>query len=292
MKISVFTATYNRAYLIENLYQSLIKQSFINFEWIVVDDGSTDNTEDLFDKFIKENKIDIIYIKQENKGKHFAINKGVSIASGSLFFIVDSDDKLPNESLDKIIHYYNINKDLPNFGGVSGRNSYFDGKLVGSDNNFESIYTNALDIRYKYKIKGDLSEVFLTTVLKEFPFPEIENEKFCPEALVWNRIAQKYNLYYFSEPIYFCEYNKDGLTAKIVKIRMKSPIATMCCYAELCQYDIPIIEKMKANINFWRFSFNSSLSLIKKAQNINHLFTGVGFFLGWLMYIKDKTKHK
>lgn len=292
MKITIFTATYNRAYLIKNLYESICNQSYKKFEWVVVDDGSTDQTEELFNQFINEGKIEIKYIKQSNKGKHFAINKGVINATGTLFFIVDSDDKLPENSLEKIVSYYQTNKNLPKFGGLAGRNSYFDGRLVGSQNNFDTVFSNALEIRYKHKIEGDLSEVFLTNVLKEFPFPEIENEKFCPEALVWNRIAQKYNLLYFSESIYFCEYNNDGLTAKIVKIRRDSPIASMICYGELNSYKIPIKEKIKASINFWRFSFNSNLSFHKKLKLINHYPTIISLPVGFAMFILDKIKQK
>lgn len=288
MKITIFTATYNRAYLISNLYESICQQTYKNFEWIVIDDGSTDETEKLFSQFINEKKIEIKYITQSNKGKHFAINKGVLNATGTLFFIVDSDDKLPKNSLEKVVSYYQMGKNLPNFGGLAGRNSYFDGQLVGSQNNFDTIFSNALEIRYKHKVEGDLSEVFLTDVLREFPFPEFENEKFCPEALVWNRIAQKYNLLYFSESIYFCEYNDDGLTAKIVKIRMNAPIASMICYGELNGYKIPVKEQIKANINFWRFSFNSNLDFIKKLKLINHSFSIIGFPIGLAMYIVNK----
>src|SRR5690606_33212913 len=109
-------------------------------------------------------------------------------------------------------------------GGVCGAKFNFEGKNVSEELPNGTLISNSIDIRYKHNLKGDLAEVFLTKVLKEFPFPEIENEKFCPEILVWNRIAQKYDLFFFKEPIYFCEYLPDGLTAKIVKIRMKSPI--------------------------------------------------------------------
>jgi glycosyltransferase involved in cell wall biosynthesis len=291
MKITVFTATFNRASLLPTLYSSLVQQTFLDFEWIIVDDGSVDNTEETVKRFIEEGKLNIQYLKQANKGKHFAINKGVSIASGKLFFIVDSDDKLPESSLESIIRYHTIYKKNQKYGGVAGRKSYFDGRYVGTQKNFGTKFTNAIKIRYKHKIEGDLAEVFLTSVLKEHPFPEIEGEKFCPEALVWNRIAQKYKLVYFSECIYFCEYNADGLTSKIVKIRMNSPIASMICYSELSSYKISRVQKLKANINFWRFSFNSNLSFIKKVKMIHPLFTIVGLPLGFCMFIKDKINH-
>ena len=114
---------------------------------------------------------------------------------------------------------------------------------------------------------------------------EIENEKFCPEALLWNRISQKYKLICFSENTYFCEYIPDGLTAKIVKIRMTSPIASMLCYSELSGYNIPFVQKIKANINFWRFSFNSNLSFFKKIKMVNFIYSLIGFPIGLSMFI-------
>jgi glycosyltransferase involved in cell wall biosynthesis len=292
MKITVFTPTFNRAYIIERLYNSLCHQSFKGFEWIIVDDGSTDNTEETIGQWLVEDKISIKYYKQQNKGKHFAINKGVNKSSGELFFIVDSDDYLPNDSLEKINFYFEKHKSEPNFGGISGKRANFDGTIIGFPKQFEPVFCNALDIRFKYKITGDFGEVFLTSVLKEFPFPEIENEKFCPEALLWNRIAQKYKLIYLCEKTYFCEYIPDGLTAKIVKIRMTSPIASMICYGELNSYEIPIKEKIKASINFWRFSFNSNLSFYKKLKLINHYPTIIGLPVGFAMFILDKIKQR
>lgn len=292
MTITVFTPTYNRAQLIKNLYDSLCEQTFKDFEWVIVDDGSTDDTQAKIELFIKESKIDIKYIKQQNKGKHFAINKGVLLAQGKLFFNVDSDDKLPQKSLETINYYHQQYKDKNNYGGVAGRKSYFDGRFVGSQDKINVTFTNAIKIRYQYKIKGDLAEVFLTDVIKQYPFPEIENEKFCPEVVVWNRMAQKYNLAYFPESTYMCEYQADGLTAKIVKIRMRAPQATMICYAELSKNQLPWQEIIKANINFWRFSFNSKLSIFLKIKMISIAPSILGLPLGFAMYIIDKIKQR
>ena len=100
--ITVFTPTYNRGYIISELYESLTQQTFKNFEWLIVDDGSSDETESIINQVIKENKINIKYKKQKNSGKHVAINNGVSDASGELFFIVDSDDYLSSDALEKL----------------------------------------------------------------------------------------------------------------------------------------------------------------------------------------------
>ncbi|WP_438965814.1 glycosyltransferase family 2 protein [Flavobacterium sp.] len=291
MKISVFTPTYNRANLLINVYESLLNQSYQNFEWIVVDDGSNDNTNSVIESYIKENKIKINYFLQKNKGKHFAINKGVSIANGELFFILDSDDELPMNALELVSIKYDKIRNNSKIGGIAGRRNYKDGSIVGNKT-FEELISNSIDIRYKYNIKGDLVEVFKTAILKENLFPEILNEKFCPEALVWNRIAQKYDLYFFNQGIYTTQYLPDGLTSKIVKIRMTSPIASMLTYSELASYNIPLHQKVRATINFWRFSFNSNLDFIKKIKMINVLYSILCFPLGLFLFIKDKIQQK
>ena len=117
----------------------------------------------------------------------------------------------------------------------------------------DTIDSDCVEIRLKYKVVGDLKEVFLTKVMREFPFPEIDGERFCPEALVWGRIAQKYRMRYFNKPIYLAEYQDDGLTHRIVRIRMDSPVASCTHYSELNGYKIPFVQKLKAAINYWRF---------------------------------------
>ena len=233
MLITVFTPTYNRAYRIQALYESLKNQTDKDFEWLIVDDGSTDNTEELVQNWLKESTFPIHYIKQPNGGKHRAINNGVKKANGELFYIVDSDDILPPKSIQRIVKQYMPIKDDMSFGGVCGLKAYYNGKKVGGECDFGVLDCNSLEFRYKYKIKGDMAEVIRTSVFKEFPFPEVDGEKFCPEALVFNRIAKKYKLRYFYEKVYMCEYLDDGLTASIVKIRMKSRVTCKSVWIDI-----------------------------------------------------------
>ena len=257
MLITIFTPAYNRGHLLHRVYESLCKQTFRDFEWVVVDDGSTDDTKDLSLSLPKREGtfFPIRYFYQENGGKHRAINRGVKEAQGELFFIVDSDDMLPPEALETVAKVYEDIKDDERFAGVCGLDGTFEGKVIGSGLPQEVIDTPSVDIRFKYGVTGDMKEVFRTAVLKEFPFPEIEGERFCPEMLLWNRIATKYKLRYFNQIIYLAEYQEDGISAGIVKARMKSPIAAMMTYAELNGYDIPFVSKVKAAINYWRFRF-------------------------------------
>ena len=287
--ITIFTPTYNRAGFLHRLYDTLILQTYKNFEWIIVDDGSKDNTKDVVSSFVDEGKINIQYVQQENGGKHRAINTGVRLAQGDIFFILDSDDILPNNALELVAETYHPIKYDMSFAGVSGIDGYFDGRIIGSGLPDDSIDCNSVDIRYKFHVTGDMKEVFRTSVMKEFPFPDIEGEKFCPEALVWNRIAQKYKLRYFNKIIYKVEYQPEGITSNIVKVRMKSPITSMMCYAEMLELNIPFKDKFKAAANYWRFRlcYNGNGSYPK----VSGLWNAVAP-LGWLMHLKDKRVNK
>lgn len=289
--ITVFTPTYNRGYCLKNLYESLCRQTILDFEWIVIDDGSTDSTFEMLLNWQKEAPFSIIVEKQINGGKHRAINKGVKLSNGELFFIVDSDDYIVDNAIEVIVDVVNKLPKDELYAGVCGLKCFPNGQRVGGDNDWRVLNCTSLDFRYKYKIKGDMAEVFYTHILKEFPFPEINGEKFCPEALVINRIACKYKIHFFYKCLYICDYLSDGLTAKITKIRMNSPISSMICYSELCSYEIPLIQKIKAVINFWRFSFCSEKrSVSQHMKNIG--FWGI-FFLpfGLIMYVIDKKKY-
>lgn len=226
MKITIFTPTYNRGYIIEKLYQSLRCQTMHDFEWIVIDDGSTDNTSSLFSKWNNEkNFFEIIYKKVSNGGKHRAINQGVNMAKGELFFIVDSDDYLTEDALARIVEVeQSILKDeKTTFGGICGKKGYSVDKDVGTT--FDGKYLDITTLeRAIYGISGDKAEVFYTEILKRYPFPAFDNENFMTECVVWDRIAADgYKLRFFNDVIYICDYLQDGLTAQGKNAFIKNP---------------------------------------------------------------------
>lgn len=252
--ITVFTPVYNRAYIISQLYESLCRQTSGDFEWLIVDDGSTDDIATLIEGFIAENKITIRYCSQTNGGKHRAINRGLKEAKGNLFFIVDSDDYLTDDAIEWIKKTSEEIMPDETFAGLSGTRIYPDGHKIGGDDDFGTIDANAIDIRTKYSVRGDLAEVFKTDILRKYPFPEFADEKFCPEALVWFRIARDYKLRYVNNGIYVCQYLSDGLTANIARLRRNSPKASMVFYSEQYHSSVPFLLKLKSAINFHRFS--------------------------------------
>ncbi|MBP2114402.1 glycosyltransferase family 2 protein [Paenibacillus silagei] len=217
IEITIFTPTYNRKSTLRRLYQSLTIQSCYDFEWLVIDDGSTDGTFEYLEEISKkEEKFNIRYYRFSNGGKHRAINKGLDLAKGQYFFIVDSDDYLTNISIQSINTWIeSISEEKKKFAGVSGLKGYTSSKMVGRTFNGNNLSCTALDTQ-KFNISGDKSEVYRTEIMREYRFPEIEGEKFITEAVVWNRIANDgFLIKYFNEINYVCEYREDGLTKKI-----------------------------------------------------------------------------
>ena len=284
--ISIFTPTYNRAHTLTQLYESLINQTTKNFEWIIVDDGSQDTTQDLVGLWISHNKIPIIYEKKENEGKHIAINRGVDLANNELFFIVDSDDYLIQNATTLIEAYYPKVKDKSKLGGISFRRGSNEETFIGSSNNFEEIEASVFDFRYTMNISGDMAEVYKTKVMRDFPFPKFKDEKFCTEAMVWNRIGLVYDILWTSHIIYICNYLEGGLTNQNFAIRKKSPRATTLFYSELERMPIPFISKLKANINYWRFAKFLKTSWTQKIKSMNPILSLFGFPLSLLFSIK------
>ena len=287
--ITIFTPSYNRADLLPRLYKSLCEQTCKDFEWLIVDDGSKDNTKEVVELWLNNKDFPIYYYQKNNGGKHTAINMGVELAKGELFFIADSDDFLPPNAIAIVMDVWNGLKSystvrtMNEFGGVCGLDGYEDGRIIGSGLPKDIIDISYTQIRDRYSVTGDMKEVYVTSVMKEFPFPEIDGERFCSEALIWNRIAKKYKLRFFNKVIYIAVYQEGGITAGITKARMKSPIATMMSYSEWFCMNISLKQKVKMAINYWRFAFCTKTRSVKIASWGNLLAP-----IGWLLFMNDK----
>lgn len=276
--VTVFTPLYNRAYIVERLYTSLKSQTVKDFEWLVIDDGSTDNAQEKFDVWKnQDNGFEIRYIRCENGGKHRAINKGVPLAKGELFFIVDSDDCLPENSIKNIIDIEKTIEDKLKFAGIAGIKRTFDNNLIGTT--FKGKYVDATSLeRDKFGISGDKSEVFYTDILKKYPFPEFEGEKFVTEDVVWSRIAADgYKIRWTNEDIYICEYLDDGLTSKGREIYINSPLGYALYVKQIAKF-----KKMdtREKINYYYYFYYDlkekfSLSEISKLLDTSVFLLGI-----------------
>ncbi len=255
MKITVFTPAYNRAYTLGRLYASLLRQTYGDFEWLVVDDGSTDDTPALLERMQAEGKLDMRHCRVANGGKHRAIDIGAQKARGELLFIVDSDDYLADHALERIaFHYENVRGDA-SFGGVAGRRAHPDGRTIGSRTAFGVRDCTSTEYRVRYRMRGDMAEVLRTEVVRRYPFPDYEGEKFCAEDVLFRRIAREYRLRWFDENIYICEYLPDGLTAHIRRRHRESPRYSMLSYGGAAKDPCNgFMARLRAGINYWRYT--------------------------------------
>lgn len=264
--ITVFTPIYNRAYCIKKLYESLKRQTYKNFEWIVIDDGSTDDVAQVFDRWIQEeNDFDIIYAKVKNGGKMRAINKGVKLAAAPAFFIVDSDDFLTDDALENIDAWFKEIDADNSFAGVSGLRKI---KTIDAQYDFDHVDATNLE-RRKYNLLIDMAECYKTDILKRYPALEIENEKYMPPSLVWNSIAKDgYKLRWYNKVIYIAEYRADGLSAEGMDKYIRNPIS----WGKLIQLDVECKRDDEyAEFQYYLYyqSLKTKLSEAGIADNLN-----------------------
>lgn len=291
ISITVFTPTYNRAYTLKKLYDSLKKQSYKNFEWLIYDDGSIDNTRELIKRFEKEDIIKIRYYYSENYGKHVAINRATDLANGELFFIVDSDDYLTDNSLQLIVKVWTsipTNKSQ-HYIGVGGRRL-----LLNRSNkrfNFNTEYYDADAIKFNLIDKNiqDKAEVYRTDVLKMYKFPEFNGENFMTEAVVWYKVAQDgYKIRWFNEDIYVCEYLDDGLTANFYNKRIGSIRSTCDSYNKLSSFNLPLKYRLRYKVNYFRYGFKKYKLSYLLREMLNKELTSISVFIGYFIHLKDK----
>lgn len=272
---TIFTPTYNRAKCLRNLYMSLQRQTYKDFEWIIVDDGSTDNTNEIVKEWIKENKISITYIYQKNQGKQMAYNKGVEKAKGEFFICIDSDDEYSENALEKILLYWNkIDDDLKdNYAGLTFLSKdKKTGNIIGTKFPQDEFDSNHFDIYYKYNVKGDKGIMFRTNVIKQYKFPRINNEKFITEALIYHRIAKKYITRYINEVLEIKEYRDDGLSKKYIKLLVNNPNSASIYYKEFFEHNPAFKVKIIGATYYLRFGFHSKKSFIQLLKDSNFIF--------------------
>lgn len=259
-KFTVFTPTYNRAHLLPKLYEFLQKQTLQDFEWIIVDDGSTDNTKELVKDWPAK------YFYQENAGKHSAYNKGILEADSELFVCIDSDDYyVPNALLD-IYNFWQQVEHKEKYAGLGYLSAYENGEVIGTKFPKDVTTSNHFDIYHKFDVKGDKALVFRTEVLKEFYFPVIASEKFVTESVLFHRIAKKYQTIYLNQIVEIKEYHKNGLTDNYFKILAENPKASALYYNETNFFE-PLLRNNALYVKYCLFSGINFSEIIKNSHN-------------------------
>lgn len=288
--LTIFTPTYNRAYILPKLYESLCSENCCDFEWMVVDDGSTDNTQFLFDQWIKENRIEIQYIKIKNGGKMRAHNYGVKICNTPLFFCIDSDDQITTGAIEKIISYYD---EIKNDDSVCG---FIAKKRMDTYNFSRTIPSNSflsLSALYESGFTGETSLVFKTDIIRKFPFLEVDGEKFSTEDYAYIQIDQHY-VYKLKDEFWTdCMYQPDGYSMNAVNLYFSSPIGWRKYFSLSYKIGTKNLKKRVKLMAMYVFSsivVNSTfLSIIRESPS--RLFAMLSYPIGLYYYYHYKNEY-
>lgn len=235
MQLTVFTPTYNRRELLKRTYDSLCRQTCKDFEWLIVDDGSSDDTESLVNEWIEEDKITIRYKYRENGGKMRAHNTGVELAAAELFLCVDSDDFLVDTAVEELLNCYNSyagkNIDGIPVGGVVAHKGKSETELLGSSE-FPIEEPSTLYGLYLKGFSGETTLMYETALLRRFPFPEIDGEKYVPEDYIYDKIDGVCVLAVLPRIITVCEIVEEGYTDSVSRLKKENPMAWYLYYEQ------------------------------------------------------------
>lgn len=273
MKISILTPTYNRKEKLKKLYNSLIqnKDYGATLEWIVMDDGSTDETKDEIENWKKENKIEIRYYYQENQGKMIAINNLVKEAKGELIIECDSDDYFVSDAFKIIVKEYEKNKYDNKAYAMCFLKYNTNDENMG--NKFENKRTTMFDLYFKEGENGEKALVFFSKIRKKYEHKLEKNEKFITEARMYHEMDLKYDIICINKPIMICEYQENGYTKNIVKQFKNNPYGYYEYFKEILERDfsgVKFNKRIYAIKHYILFSYLTKQYKSKKIKNVEN----------------------
>jgi|SRR5690625_3194094 len=281
-KITVFTPTYNRAYSLPNVYHSLLKQKSDEFEWLVIDDGSTDNTKKLVSEWIEKNKIPIRYIYQENKGMCGAHNTAYDNIDTELCVCIDSDDYMTDNAIEIILKYwekYGTDK----HSGILGLDILKNGEILGITFEKSPMNVTFTGLKRKYGNIGDKKFVCRTEVINQYPrFPEYENEKFPSVGLLYIRMDKDYNFLAINEKLCVVEYRDDGNSRNKISQYLNNPNAFADARIESLKLAETIKEKFRLSIHYVSSRLIAKKPIFEK-DTPKKIYIFLSIPLGWLL---------
>ncbi len=289
MKISVLTSTYNRGNLLKKLYNSLIQNSNYNVDvqWLIIDDGSKDDTKNIVKDFKDENKIEIKYFYQENQGKMLAINKLVKEANGDLIIECDSDDYFTEDAFDIIKNEYQ-KCDKSDIYALCFLKYDQNGNNMG--NLFKNEKTTMFDLYFKEGENGEKALVFFADVRKKYKHELEHNEKFVTEARMYHKMDVKYKMICINKPIMICEYQKDGYSKNIIKQFKNNPYGYYKYFQEILEKDMKGVKFSKRLYVIKHYILFGKLINAKKS--LNKIMSTKNKILYCLLYVPGRIKTK
>jgi glycosyltransferase involved in cell wall biosynthesis len=295
---TVFTPTYNRSRTLPRVYESLRLQTFRNFEWLIVDDGSTDDTRELVEKWRAESEFPIRYIFQENQGKAAAFNRGVREALGELFLTLDSDDACVVQALERFkYHWDNIPPNQRDkFSAITVLCKDQKGRLVGDRFPRDVLDSDCIELVFKYHVKGEKWGFHRTDVLKQFPFPVAPNVKFISEGLVWFALSRRFRTRFVNEVLriyYVNDGTGDHLSSLSPEVMFGRALFHKYVLNELVEwlYRSPA-NLFRSAINFSRYSIGLGKGPYWQFKELRPLTARIlltmSLPMGFAMSLKDK----
>lgn len=286
--ITVATPTYNRAYTLSACYESLCDQTDMRFVWMVIDDGSEDNTEATVSEWIKENKISIIYLKKDNGGKASALNVGIDNLITPFAVCLDSDDTFYPNAVEKAISELMSIADDKRYCGILALRNSPDGQVMGGRNipKYMTQVTGA-DVMLKLRLKSEYICFYKTQLLKKFRFPEFDGEKFVSPAWMMYTITQNHYYKVSWKKYCCCEYIEDGLTRNKKEVIKKNPKGYTCVKKLSLEFSDSLFSIVKNGI-----MYNYGCILSKDKYWLKHspkkAWTFILRPLGWCIYFINK----
>lgn len=294
--ITIVTPTYNRSDRLLRLFESLCRQTSKAFEWLCIDDGSSDNTRDVVEHFAKsitsaKDSFPVRYKYKSNGGKHSALNMAFREVATELLFIVDSDDFLTDDAVSSIITDWNSVEDKSKLCGIGYLRGYSDKERIGDAYTSDHLVSNFVNERYNQGIDGDKAEVWVTDKLRDFRYPEVYGEKFISESVAWIWLAKKYDMLFINKIIYITEYLDGGLSNSGRALRFKCP--NLMAYASLMTMsnEFSLKIRIKETLLYIVYSLFGKSSLTELFKCEYKLMVLINFVPGFLLYKYWKHKY-
>lgn len=295
-KLTIFTPTYNRAHLLPKLYESLKEQTSKDFIWLIVDDGSKDETKSVVEKWIMEKRIKIDYHYKQNGGKNTTIDYANEVCKTEYICCVDSDDYLTKEAIKIILNKIKLIDKDPKIVGLASRRANenldaFPG-VWPADNT--QLYFR--DFKKKYNYSKDIVLVWKTNIIKNYHFPKIPDERFITEIVLYYQFYHDYKVLAISDLFYIGEYMEDGYTNNLMNVLYKNPKGYLACLIQeinYFKYKKGLKNKLTTTAYYfsWKFFFKMENPIKMKISIHNVLYLLIGFCLSWYPYIKTKKRY-
>lgn len=301
-QFTVLTTTYNRASTLHRAYESLRSQTYRNFEWLIIDDGSTDNTRELVADWRKKANFPLRYFWQENQGQKIAYNQGVKEAQGELVLAVDSDDACVPNTLECFKKHWDAIPEAKKnqFSAVTCLCVDQRGNLVGDKFPEDVTDSDSLEIRYKYKVRGEHRGFHRTDVVKQYPHPAVK--KNVPTFITWSTIASEYKTRYINEKLYIMYVQEEGRNDRLSKSPpARFPVGHALLHevilnTHLKWFRYAPLDFFKSAVHYVRFSFHAGFGIVNQFEKLKPA-GAIGLWLvmfpmGGLVYIYDKMKYR